>query len=38
MDCIFCKIANKEINSDIIYEDDKIINNNDLTPQAPTHF
>ncbi|QQK07639.1 histidine triad nucleotide-binding protein [Miniphocaeibacter halophilus] len=38
MDCIFCKIANKEIDSDIIYEDDKIIAFNDLNPQAPTHF
>lgn len=38
MDCVFCKIANKEINSDIIYEDDSIIAFNDLNPQSPTHF
>ncbi|NMA49596.1 MAG: histidine triad nucleotide-binding protein, partial [Tissierellia bacterium] len=25
MDCLFCKIANKEIPSDLIYEDDKIV-------------
>ena len=38
MDCIFCKIANKTINSDIVYEDDKIIAFNDLDPKAPTHI
>ena len=38
MDCIFCKIANKEIPSNIIYEDDKVIAFYDLAPQAPIHF
>ncbi|WP_099203179.1 histidine triad nucleotide-binding protein [Miniphocaeibacter massiliensis] len=38
MDCIFCKIANGEIESNIIYEDEKIIAFNDLDPKAPTHF
>ena len=38
MDCIFCKIANKEINSSIIYEDDLIVAFKDLEPQAPTHI
>jgi len=38
MDCIFCKIANKEINSNLIYEDDKVAAFNDLSPQAPVHF
>ena len=37
-DCIFCKIANKEINSNLIYEDDKVVAFNDLSPQAPVHF
>lgn len=37
-DCIFCKIANKEINTDLIYEDDKVVAFNDLNPQAPVHF
>lgn len=36
--CIFCKIINKEIKSEIIYEDDEIIAFNDLSPQAPVHF
>lgn len=38
MDCIFCKIANKEIKSEIIYEDDLIIVFKDLNPKAPTHL
>jgi len=36
-DCIFCKIANKEIPSEIVYEDDKVIAFKDLDPQAPVH-
>ena len=38
MDCIFCKIANKEIPSQVVYEDDKVIAFKDLDPQAPVHF
>lgn len=38
MDCIFCKIANKEIDSDLLYEDNNIVAFNDLNPQAPVHF
>ena len=38
MDCIFCKIANKEIPSQIVYEDEKVIAFKDLEPQAPVHF
>ncbi len=37
-DCIFCKIANGEIPSDIIYEDDEVIAFNDVNPQSPVHF
>jgi diadenosine tetraphosphate (Ap4A) HIT family hydrolase len=36
-DCIFCKIANKEIDSKTVYEDDKIYSFYDLEPQAPVH-
>ncbi len=35
--CIFCMIANKEIPSDIVYEDDQILAFRDLEPQAPVH-
>lgn len=37
-DCLFCKIARKEIPSEIIYEDEKVIAFNDVNPQAPIHF
>lgn len=37
MDCLFCKILNKEIPAQIIYEDDQVIAFNDISPQAPTH-
>ena len=36
-DCIFCKIAAKEIPANIVYEDDTVIAFRDLTPQAPMH-
>lgn len=35
-ECIFCKIANKEIGK-LVYEDDEIAAFDDLNPQAPTH-
>ena len=38
MDCIFCKIINKEIPSSIVYEDDKVLAFNDIAPQAPVHI
>ncbi len=38
MDCIFCKIANGEIPSTKVYEDDAVVAFNDLSPQAPTHI
>ena len=36
-DCIFCMIANHEIDSDIVYEDEKIVVFKDLGPVAPVH-
>ena len=36
-DCIFCKIANKQIPVTAIYEDEHFIAFHDLTPQAPVH-
>ncbi len=36
-DCIFCKIANKEIPSSIVYEDEQVVAFKDLEPQAPVH-
>ncbi|MFA6851504.1 MAG: histidine triad nucleotide-binding protein [Selenomonadaceae bacterium] len=36
-DCIFRKIAQKEISSDFIYEDETVVVFKDLEPQAPVH-
>ena len=38
MSTIFTKIINKEIETDIIYEDDHVIAFNDILPQAPIHI
>lgn len=37
-DCIFCKIANGELDSTIVFEDEKCVAFEDLDPQAPTHI
>ncbi len=37
-DCIFCKIINKEIPSQIVYEDEKILAFRDIQPVAPVHI
>ena len=36
--CIFCKIINKTIPANIIYEDDEIIAFYDIHPKTKTHF
>lgn len=36
--CIFCKIIKKEIPSDIVYEDEKVLALRDINPKAPIHF
>jgi histidine triad (HIT) family protein len=36
-DCLFCKIAARDIPASIVYEDDRILAFNDINPQAPTH-
>ena len=36
-DCIFCKILQGDLPSNIIYEDDLVIAFNDLYPKAPIH-
>ena len=38
MDCLFCKIANGDIPSTKVYEDDRILAFRDIAPQAPTHI
>jgi histidine triad (HIT) family protein len=36
--CIFCSIARGDIPSTRVFEDDRSIAFNDLSPQAPTHI
>lgn len=38
MDCIFCKIAKKELPSSIVFESDSLIAIKDINPQAPVHI
>ncbi|HVK95830.1 MAG TPA: histidine triad nucleotide-binding protein [Noviherbaspirillum sp.] len=37
-DCIFCKIAAKQIPSKTVYEDDELMAFHDINPAAPVHF
>lgn len=36
-ECIFCKIIKKQIPSEMLYEDAKVIVIKDISPQAPVH-
>ena len=36
-DCIFCRIARKEMKSEVVSEDEDTFAFRDLNPQAPTH-
>ena len=38
MSTIFTKIINKEIEANIIYEDNEVLAFEDINPQAPTHI
>ncbi len=37
-DCLFCKIAKKEIPADIVYEDETILGFTNIHPEAPIHL
>ncbi len=36
--CLFCKIVNREIPAEIIYEDNQFVAFKDIKPKAPVHF
>jgi histidine triad (HIT) family protein len=36
--CIFCKIAAREIPSEIVHESDRVVAFRDTDPKAPTHI
>ena len=38
MDCIFCKIVNKEIPAKIVYEDENYMAFHDIAPKMKTHI
>jgi histidine triad (HIT) family protein len=37
-DCIFCKIANKEFDTEFVMENEKIVVFKDINPKAPVHL
>lgn len=37
-ECLFCRIVDKQVPSDIVYEDEHVVAFRDINPQAPTHF
>lgn len=37
-DCLFCKIVNREIPSELLFEDDSFVVFRDINPQAPVHL
>ena len=36
-DCLFCKIAHRDVPASVVYEDDHLLAFNDINPQGPTH-
>lgn len=38
MSCLFCKIINREISAEIVYEDNRILAFKDIKPAAPVHL
>jgi histidine triad (HIT) family protein len=36
-DCLFCKIAAKELDSEIVYESERVVAFKDINPAAPVH-
>lgn len=38
MDCIFCKIINKEIEKELLYEDEDVVVFPDINPIKPIHL
>ncbi len=37
-DCIFCKIASKQIQTPLLFENERVIAFRDIAPKAPTHL
>ena len=37
-DCLFCKIAARQIPATFVHEDDEVVAFRDIAPQVPTHL
>lgn len=37
-DCIFCQIASRQKDDDLVFEDEEIVAFRDIHPKAPVHF
>jgi histidine triad (HIT) family protein len=37
-DCIFCRIASRNLKAEVLYEDESCLAFEDINPQAPVHF
>ncbi len=37
-DCVFCQIADKQIASNMLFEDEDLVAFHDISPQAPSHI
>ncbi|MCA9749873.1 MAG: HIT domain-containing protein, partial [Romboutsia sp.] len=37
-ECIFCKIINGEVDTNLLYQDDNIVVFSDINPKAETHL
>jgi histidine triad (HIT) family protein len=37
-DCLFCRIVDRSLPADIVYENDTLVAFRDIQPQAPTHI
>ena len=35
--CLFCRIIERKVDADLLYEDDRVVAFRDLHPQAPVH-
>ncbi len=38
VDCLFCKIAGKELSSEVVYEDERFLAFKDTNPVSPVHI
>jgi len=38
MSCVFCKIINRELPADIVFENERVLAFKDINPEAPIHY